>query len=119
LLQELAAWRELTARRLNVLLRRIAIDPVLMELAVRPRRSVRQLAQVRGLNSRQVEEYGAEIIEAVRRGARNAPPAIKRADPFPAALEATVDFFHSACVLWRESNQFQRAFWPAARVSAH
>ena len=97
LLQELAAWRELTARRLNVLPRRIAIDPVLMELAVRPRSSVRQLAQVRGLNSRQVEEYGAEIIEAVRRGARNAPPAIKRADPFPAALEATVDFL-SLCM---------------------
>ena len=97
LLQELVAWRELRARRLNVPPGRIAIDPVLMELAMRPPSSVRQLAQVRGLNSRQVGEYGAEIIEAIRRGARNVPPAIKPADPFPAALEATVDFL-SLCL---------------------
>jgi len=97
LLQELAAWRELRARRLNVPLGKIAIDPVLMELAMRPPSSARQLAQVRGLNSRQFEEYGAEIIEALRRGARNAPPAIKPADPFPASLEATVDFL-SLCM---------------------
>jgi ribonuclease D len=97
LLQELVAWRELRARRLNVPLGRIAIDPVLMGLAMRPPSSVHQLAQVRGLNSRQIEEYGAEIIEALRRGARNTPPAIKPADPLPTALEATVDFL-SLCM---------------------
>jgi ribonuclease D len=97
LLQELASWRELKARRLNVPLGRIAIDPVLMELAMRPPSAVRQLAQMRGLNSRQAEEYGPEIIEALRRGVRNAPQAIKQADPFPAALEATVDFL-SLCM---------------------
>ena len=97
LLQELAAWREVTARRLNLPPTRIAIDPVLMELAMRPRSSVRQLAEVRGLSSRQVNEFGTEIIQALRRGVGNAPPAIKPADPFPAALEATADFL-SLCM---------------------
>jgi ribonuclease D len=91
-LQELAAWRELKARQVNVPPSKIAIDPVLMELARRPRNSLRRLSQVRGLSSRQIEEFGQEIIQALHRGARNEPPEIKTEEPFPAELEATVDF---------------------------
>jgi len=97
LLQELAAWREVTARRLNLPPRRIAIDPVLLELAQRPPSSIRQLAQVRGMNGRQVGEFGAEMLEALRRGRNNTPDPIALSEPFPPALEATVDFL-SVCL---------------------
>ena len=97
LVQELAAWRELAARQLNVPLRRIAIDPVLVALAQRPPNSIRQLGQVRGLSPHQVAKFGKEIIDALNRGRNNAPPVIEPVDSFPAELEATVDFL-SACM---------------------
>jgi len=97
LLQEVAAWREVTARRLNMPARKIMIDPVLVELAMRPRSSVRQLGEVRGFSPWQAEKYGAEILEALRRGAHNEPPAIQREESFPSALDSTVDFL-SLCL---------------------
>jgi ribonuclease D len=97
ILQELAAWRELTARRLNVPPRKLVIDPVLIALALRPPTSMRQLAEVRGMNPRQIQEFGPEIIEAVRRGVLNRPPAIERDEAFPPSLEPTVDFL-SLCM---------------------
>ena len=96
-LQELAAWRELTARRLNMPPGRIVMDPVLVELARRPRYSVRELAEIRGLNPRQIQKFGAAIIEVLRRGVTNTPPSIKRATSLPAGLEPTVDFL-SLCL---------------------
>jgi ribonuclease D len=96
-LQQLAAWREQTARQVNLPPGRIAMDAVLIELARRPRKSVRELAEVRGLNSRQIEKFGPGMIDALRRGARNSSPPIKRAVPLPSGLEPTVDFL-SLCL---------------------
>ncbi len=90
--QELAAWRELKARELNLPARRIVSDPVLIELARRPCKTVRDLARVRGLNSGQIERYGTEIIRAMELGARNQADSIEFEEPFPSSLEATVDF---------------------------
>jgi ribonuclease D len=97
LLQELAAWREQTARKLNLPPGRIVMDPVLIELARRPRKTIRDLTEVRRLNSRQIEKFGADILEALRRGVRNAPPPVRRATPLRRSLEPTVDFL-SLCL---------------------
>lgn len=97
LLQELTAWREQTARRLNIPPSRVALEPVLVELSRRPRRAVRDLAEVRGLHSRQIERFGAEMIEALRRGTRNSPPPIRRVPSLHPSLEPTVDFL-SLCL---------------------
>lgn len=97
LLQELAAWRESAARRLNLPVRRIVMDPVLTTLAVRPPSAVDQLDRVRGLNAGQVRQFGAGMIEALRRGVHNTPPPMERAESFPSELEGTVDFL-SLCM---------------------
>jgi ribonuclease D len=73
------------------------MDAVLTELARRPRKSVRELAEVRGLNPRQIEKFGAGILDAMLRGARNTPPPVKRGTPLPRGLEPTVDFL-SLCL---------------------
>lgn len=96
-LQELAAWREVTARQWNIPAKRVVIDPVLTGLAMRPVKSVSQLAALRGMNRRQVEQFGPEIIEALRRGATNVAPPMERVESFPAEIEATVDFL-SLCM---------------------
>lgn len=92
ILQEVAAWREATARAQNLLPDWIIMDAALMDLARRPRGSVRELREVRGLQPRQIERFGAGLVEALRRGSQNPPPAPKHRDYFPAAFEPTVDF---------------------------
>lgn len=96
-LQELAAWRELKARRLNVPTKRLVIDPVLTSLALRPPASVRELAGMRGLSPGQLDRFGAEMVAAVERGARNTPPPIERTESCSPELDATVDLL-SVCL---------------------
>lgn len=91
-LREIAAWREETARELNIPPRRICIDPVLLELARRPRASVSALSEVRGLNPRQISKFGPGLIEALGRGAGEAPPEITKPPALPQEMLPTVDF---------------------------
>ncbi len=97
LLQESAAWRELKARDLNIPVRRVVADPVLIQLARRPCVTVRQLAQVRGLNSGQIDKFGQEIIRVLKKGSENTAEPIKADTPLPSEFEATVDFL-SLCM---------------------
>src|SRR6202007_2846586 len=55
------------------------------------------LAEVRGLNPRQIREFGEAIIDALRRGERNSPLPIKRVTRLASRLEPTVDFL-SLCL---------------------
>jgi len=91
-LRALAAWREETARTHNLPTGRIARDEVLLELARRPRQSVRELFDIRGVQAQAIERYGAGLLEAANSGRQEAPPKLRRAPALPPSLEPTVDF---------------------------
>ena len=69
LLRELAAWRELEARRLNVPRNRVLRDEALLEIAHHAPATIHDLNRTRGLGRRTAEgAAGQAILEAVRRG---------------------------------------------------
>jgi len=92
ILRELAAWREETALAKNLPPGRIARDEVLVELARRPRESIKELHEVRGLQGQQIERFGMGFIDAARRGSTAPRPTPKRITPLPTRMEPTVDF---------------------------
>jgi ribonuclease D len=66
LVQELAAWRELEAQRLNVPRSRVLRDEALLEIAYHPPQAAPDLARIRGLSNGFAESrQGAEILKAV------------------------------------------------------
>lgn len=96
-LQELAAWRELTARQQNLPPAKIAMDPVLVELARRPRKSPKELAEIRGLHGGQISKYGKDMIAALARGRDSHPEPVRYEEALSAAMETTADFL-SLCL---------------------
>ena len=67
--QEVAAWREDRAARLDQPVRFVLPDLALVSIAHRPPRRREELADVRGLDSRYLKgEAGAELLDAVHRG---------------------------------------------------
>jgi ribonuclease D len=91
-LREITAWREETARSQNIPSGRICMDPVLLELARRPRKTLEELREVRGLRSNQVERFGKELIAVLERPSEGPCPPLKRHPSLPAKYEPTVDF---------------------------
>ncbi len=91
-LRELMAWREETARGLNIPSSRIARDEVLVELARHPRQTMKDLREVRGLQPQQAERFGRGLLEAMERCDQGACPRVNRPNQLPTALEPTVDF---------------------------
>jgi ribonuclease D len=66
LVQELSAWREIEAQKVNVPRSRILRDEALLEIAYHPPQSASDLARIRGLNNGFAESrQGAEILQAV------------------------------------------------------
>ena len=92
LLRDLVAWREETARALNLPTGRIARDEVLVELARRPRRTSRELREVRGFQPQQVDRFGEGLLALLSRGPSGPCPHVKRHASLPVSLEPTVDF---------------------------
>lgn len=70
ILSELAIWREAEARDRNKPAKHIMKDEVLIEIARRAPEHPRQLPDMRGGNSRQLERHAQSILEAVARGKR-------------------------------------------------
>jgi len=108
LLRELVAWREETARAMDLPTSRIARDEVLCELARHPRGSLRELRDVRGLQPQQVERFGALLLEVMQKTPATAPALTPRASSLPPALEPTVDFL----ILCLRSLASERAVSP-------
>ena len=66
LVQELAAWRETEAQRVNVPRSRVLRDEALLEIAYHPPQAVQDLARIRGLSGGFAEgRQGTEILKAV------------------------------------------------------
>jgi ribonuclease D len=91
-IRALAAWRENTARELNLNPSRICMDVILTDLARHPRTSKEQLHELRGLRPNQIERFGDGLIDVLTQAAGTAPPVVKRSKPMPAELGPTVDF---------------------------
>lgn len=96
-LQALAAWREVTGRRLNRPAKKVLIDPVVVELAMRPPASVPQLLRVRGITRHVAEPLGAEILQVLKNAPSSAPRPVSFEARMPEKYEATVDFL-SLCL---------------------
>ncbi len=98
-LQELAAWREERARRLNHPRRWVLRDEVLVELARRMPENEAGLLKVRGLEAAAVKKMGRGLLEAIRRGGEKPreqwpdPAATRRLD---SSQEATLDALSAA-----------------------
>jgi ribonuclease D len=73
-LRALAAWRERTARQLDVRPHFVVSDVVLTTLAARPVASLEELRGVRGLSPGAVSRYGRGLLAAIREGSA-CPPA--------------------------------------------
>jgi ribonuclease D len=71
-LREVALWRERAASRRDLPRSWVLKDPTLVELARRAPASTAALRDIRGLNPKEVERSGDEILAAVARG-RKAP----------------------------------------------
>lgn len=92
ILQALASWRERTARLDDVPTGRVARDEVLVELAMRPVKSLRPLRELRGLTQQQVNQYGEALLNVIAVGREQPPPPRRRRVTVPAELDPTVDF---------------------------
>jgi ribonuclease D len=74
--QEVAAWRERTARELDVPVRQVLPDLAVLGISQRQPTTVDELAQCRGVDQRHRRGRTApELLEAVARGRRHQPPA--------------------------------------------
>lgn len=76
--QEVAAWRERTAERLDIPPRFVLSDLALAGIVHRPPRNRADLASIRGLDQRVLRDGTAdEILAAVERGLSLEPPALR------------------------------------------
>lgn len=66
-LRELCAWREKTARQLDLRPGFVVKDVALLELAARAPKKPRELATIRGLHPAELKRHGEGIVRAVQR----------------------------------------------------
>ena len=67
-LRELAAWREEQAMQRNCLAKSIIRDEPLLEIARNLPQSRKEIADIRGVNSREISSNGDEIIALIKKG---------------------------------------------------
>lgn len=89
-LRSVAAWRESEAQRRDLPRGWVMKDPTLVEVARRAPTSTGSLAKIRGLNPREAERFGSQIVDAVRRGMDGEEIAAPKAPPRPAQTRARV-----------------------------
>lgn len=67
-LREVAAWREEQAMKRNCLAKSIIRDEPLLEIARNLPQSRKEIADIRGVNSREISSNGDEIIDHIKKG---------------------------------------------------
>lgn len=68
-IRELAAWRELEARRRDVPKNRVVRDEILVEIAHQTPKNAKELGRTRGINAKTAEgHFGAQILKAIELG---------------------------------------------------
>ncbi|MGD8823570.1 MAG: HRDC domain-containing protein [Myxococcales bacterium] len=96
--QELAIWRDQTAKQLNRPPRSVLSDMALMALAQRPPKRAQQLRGVRGLDPRHLK-HADELLAAIERGVE-LPKSALRLPPKPPEPRANVEGVVSLCLAW-------------------
>ena len=89
-LREVAHWRESEAQRRDIPRGWVVKDPSLVEIARRAPTSVGALSKIRGLQPKEAERFGHQIIAAVRRGTEGASVESPKAPPRSAQARARV-----------------------------
>jgi len=89
-LRAVAAWREREALEHNRPPSRILNDRSMLELARRPPRTQEAMREVRGVSEGTVRRYGRVILDALRAGAEDPPPAEPRRGQPSAAVQVWV-----------------------------
>ena len=87
-LRTLAAWRERAALDGNRPPSWLVQDRSLIEIARRNPKDLDALHRIRGVKEGTVRRHGREILDAVRRGRSDPPPAEPRGRPLPDAARA-------------------------------
>lgn len=72
-LQEVAKWREETAARRDIPRGWVVKDPTLVELSRKAPTSSSALKGIRGMNPKEAERSGRDIVAAIRRGTEASP----------------------------------------------
>lgn len=89
-LRSVAAWRESEGQRRDLPRGWVFKDPTLVEIARRGPTSVGALSKIRGLNPREAERFGSQIIDAVRRGLEGEEIRAPKSAPRAAQVRARV-----------------------------
>lgn len=100
--QQLAKWRELTARERNLPRNWLLKDDVLLDLAKQMPLSTKELSHIRGLNDGMIRNYGDTIIETIKVSKDSIPiPAeqIKRKTKLTADQDAALDLLTAVAKL--------------------
>ncbi|CAI2718726.1 ribonuclease D [Nitrospina watsonii] len=67
-LREVAAWREMEARRRDCLAKFIIRDETLLQMARQNIETVKQLHDLRGINGKEINHHGEKLLELIQRG---------------------------------------------------
>ena len=87
-LRAVAAWRERESLRHNRPPSWLMNDRTMLELCRRPPRNERGIGEVRGMGNGTAQRYGRELIELMREGAEDPPPAPPKAPRLPKVGQA-------------------------------
>ena len=112
-LQTIWDWRERFSKRADRPPFKVVGESILVALAQKRPRTIAALRKVPGLSARQIDWFGGELLEAVRRGARRPTPqrpaAVKRAEP---SLTAAGRNCYEALRRWRTETAAARGVDP-------
>ena len=87
-LRAVAAWRERESLHHNRPPSWLMNDRTMLELCRRPPRNERGISEVRGMGNGTAQRYGRELLEIMRDGAEDPPPAPPRAPRVPKVGQA-------------------------------
>ena len=89
-LREVAKWREMEAQRRDTPRGWVIKDPTLIEIARRAPTNIGALSKVRGLNPKEADRFGSDILAAIDRGSSGAEIKTPKAPPRSAQVRARV-----------------------------
>lgn len=89
-LREVARWRETEAQRRDTPRGWVIKDPTVIEIARRAPTSIAALTKIRGLNPREAERFGSDILAAIERGLSGAEVKTPKAPRRSAQVRARV-----------------------------
>jgi ribonuclease D len=89
-LREVAKWREMEAQRRDTPRGWVVKDPTLIEIARRSPTDIGALTRIRGLNPKEAERFGKDILAAVDRGLSGEELRTPKAPPRSAQIRARV-----------------------------